>query len=124
MKVAVAAKGKTLHSHVNDRFGRSPFFVVVYPESMEFDAIQNPALKKRDAAGVQASSILISKGVDALVVRNIGHNALVTLDGGGIKVYVGPIGTVLNAIEKLKRGELILAERPTVGFQDGLKATK
>jgi predicted Fe-Mo cluster-binding NifX family protein len=91
---------------------------------MEFDAIQNPALKKRDAAGVQASSILISKGVDALVVRNIGHNALVTLDGGGIKVYVGPIGTVLNAIEKLKRGELILAERPTVGFQDGLKATK
>jgi predicted Fe-Mo cluster-binding NifX family protein len=122
MKVAIAARGKTLHSHVNDRFGRSPFFVVVHSESMEFDTIENPRVKERDVAGVKASRILISKGVDVVVVRNIGHNALVTLDGAGVKVYVGPAGTVLDVIEALKKGELAPAERPTVGFQDGLDA--
>lgn len=124
MKVAVSAKGKSLHSHVDDRFGRCSFFVVVNPESMEFDAIENPGLKERDAAGVQASRILMGKGVDAVVVKNIGHNALVTLDGAGIKVYVGAAGTVLNAIEGLKKGKLTPAEQPTVGFQDGLNPTE
>ena len=124
MKVAVSAKGKSLHSHVDDRFGRCSFFVVVNPESMEFDAIENPGLKERDAAGVQASRILMGKGVDTVVVKNIGHNALVTLDGAGIKVYVGAAGTVLNAIEGLKKGKLTPAERPTVGFQDGLNSTE
>jgi predicted Fe-Mo cluster-binding NifX family protein len=122
MKVAVAATGKTPYSHVDNRFGRCSFFVVVNPESMEFDAIENPGLKERDAAGVQASRILMEKGVDTVVVKNIGHNALVTLDGAGIKVYVGAAGTVLNAIENLKRGEVTSVERPTVGFQDGLNA--
>jgi len=121
MKVAIPAKGKTLHSHVADRFGRCSFFVVVNPESMEFDAIENPGLKERDA---EASRILMGKGVDAVVAKNIGHNALVTLDGAGIKVYIGAARTVLNAIEKLKKGELTVAERPTVGFQDGLNATE
>ena len=124
MKVAVSAKGKSLHSHVDDRFGRCSFFVVVNPESMEFEAIENPGLKERDAAGVQASRILMEKGVDAVVVKNIGHNALVTLDGAGIKVYVGAVGTVLNAIDGLKKGKLTPAEQPTVGFQDGLHPTE
>ena len=123
-KVAVAARGKTLHYHVSDRFGRSSFFVLAHLESMEFDAIENPGLKERDAAGIKASRVLISKGVDAVVVSNIGHNALVTLDGAGIEVYVGAAGTVLDAIEKLKKGELTFAKRPTVGFQDGLNATE
>ncbi len=122
MKVAVAATGKTLYSHVDNRFGRCPFFIVVDPEAMEFYTIKNPGLKERDTAGIEASRVLISRDVDAVVVRNIGHNALVTLDGAGIKVYVGGAGTVLNAIENLKRGEVTSAERPTVGFQDGLNA--
>jgi len=119
MKAAIAAKGKTLDSHVDDRFGRCPFFVVVDSESMGFEAMTNPGLEEKDAAGIQACQMLINRAVDAVVVKNIGHNALVTLDGAGIRVYVGITGTVLDAIEKLKKGELTSAERPTVGFQDG-----
>jgi len=122
MKVAVAATGKTPYFHVDNRFGRCSFFIVVNLESMGFDAIENPGLKERDTAGIEASRVLISRDVDAVVVRNIGHNALVTLDGAGIKVYVGVAGTILNAIENLKGGEVTFAERPTVGFQDGLNA--
>lgn len=120
MKIAVVAKGKTLRSQVDDRFGRCLFFIVVDLESMGFEAIKNPGLEERDAAGIEACRILINKGVDAVVVKNIGHNALVTLNGSGIRVYVGASGTVFNAIEKLKKEELASTERPTVGFQDGL----
>lgn len=91
---------------------------------MGFEAIENPGKKENNAAGVQACQILISKGVSAVVVKNIGRNSLVTLNGAGITVYITPAGTVLNVIEKLKKGELISAERPTVGFQDGLDETE
>jgi len=109
---------------VGDRFGRCAFFIVVDPESIGFEVIDNPGLEERNAAGVQASQMLISKGVDAVVVRNIGHNALVTLRAAGVTVYCRASGTVLNVIEKLKKGELASAERPTVGFQDGLDELK
>lgn len=122
MRVAIAAKDETLHSPVDDRFGRCPFFLVVDPESMAFEAIKNPGKKEKNAAGIQACQILISKGVGAVVVKNIGRNSLVTLSRAGIAVYIAPRGTVLNVIEKLKKGELVSAERPTVGFQDGLEA--
>ena len=124
VKVAVAAKGKTLNSHLDDRFGHCCFFVVVDSESMDFEWIGNPGLEKGDAAGVDASHVLIQKGVDAVVTRNIGHNALVTLRGAGIRIYLGVSGTVRNAIERVNQGELTVAERPTVGFQHGLDRDK
>lgn len=124
MKVAVAAKGRTIHSVVDDRFGRCSFFLVVDPQSMAFEAIENPGKKEKDTAGVQACQVLISKGVGAVVAKNIGRNSLVTLSGAGIPVYIAPAGTVLNVIKKLKKGELVSAERPTVGFQDGLEGAE
>lgn len=120
MKVAVAARGKTIRSRVHDRFGRCPFFILVDLESMGFEAIENPGLEEKDAAGVQACQMLIGKNVDSVVVKNIGHNSLVTLRGAGIKVYSGAAGTILSLIEKLKKGDLTPTEQPTVGFQDGL----
>lgn len=120
MKVAIAAKDKTLRSHVDDHFGRCPFFILVDPESMGFETIENPGHKEKDAAGIQSCELLISKGVDAVVVKNIGHNSVETLSGASITIYVVTSGTVLNVIEKLKKGELTSTERPTVGFQDGL----
>jgi predicted Fe-Mo cluster-binding NifX family protein len=68
--------------------------------------------------------MLIDRDVDAVVVRNIGHNALVTLRGAGIRVYGGASGVVADALELLKKDKLASTERPTVGFQDGLEETE
>lgn len=120
MKIAVASRGKTISSRVDDRFGRCPYFLVVDTKSMTTETIENPGQKEKNAAGVRACQMLIDKGIDAVVVKNIGHNALVTLTGAGMVVYTVASGTVSAAIEKVKRGELTTAERPTVGFQEGL----
>ncbi|MBW2056371.1 MAG: NifB/NifX family molybdenum-iron cluster-binding protein [Deltaproteobacteria bacterium] len=120
MRVAVASKGGSLRSEVDDRFGRCPFFVLVDSESLEFEAVRNPGVDEKDAAGIAACGMLINRGVEAVVVRNIGHNALVTLRGAGIDVYRGRPGSVASAVAQLNRGELPSAHRPTVGFQEGL----
>jgi len=120
MKVGVPAKGESIDSAVDERFGRCPFFVVVDADSLALDVFKNPAPAEKDAAGILACQMLMEKGADTVVVKNIGHNALVSLTGGGVRVYVGAEGSILDTIEKLKNGELAPAETATVGFQDGL----
>jgi predicted Fe-Mo cluster-binding NifX family protein len=60
--------------------------------------------------------------VDAVVTGNIGHKAFSTLDAGEVKVYVGASGSVKNAVEQWRAGELGHAtgmrfERHWVGLQ-------
>ena len=120
MKIALASKGKTISSRIDDRFGRCPYFLVLDTQSMTIETIENPGLKEKNAAGIRACRMLIDNDIDAVVVKNIGHNSLVTLTGAGMDVYTVASGTVSAAIKKVKRGELTATERPTVGFQDGL----
>jgi predicted Fe-Mo cluster-binding NifX family protein len=121
MIAAIASKGKSLGSQVDDCFGRSHFFVVVSVDSTGYEVVENPRYGEKDAAGVQTAGMLIVRGVDAVAVRDIGHNSLVTLAGAGICVYVEASGSVFDVIKALKHGELIPAESPTVGFQHGLE---
>ena len=120
MKIAIASKGKTLSSHVDDRFGRCPYFLVLDTTSMTTETIENPGQKEKNAAGIRACQMLIGKNINAVVVKNIGHNSHVTLTGAGMDVYTVTSGTVSAAIRKVKRSELTPSERPTVGFQEGL----
>ena len=120
MKIAVASTGKTISSRVDDRFGRCPYFLVVDTTSSVTKTIENPGQSEKNAAGIRACQMLIAEDIDAVVVKNIGHNAHVTLTGAGMDVYIVASGTVRAAVEQVKRGTLSPLERPTVGFQDGL----
>lgn len=120
MKIAVASTGKTISSRVDDRFGRCPYFLVVDTTSSATKTIENPGQQEKNAAGIRACQMLIAEDIDAVVVKNIGHNAHVTLTGAGMDVYTVASGTVSAAVKQVKRGELSPLERPTVGFQEGL----
>jgi len=120
MKIAVASTGKTISSRVDDRFGRCPYFLVVDTTSRATETIENPGQGEKNAAGIRACQMLIAEDIDAIVVKNIGHNAHVTLTGAGMDVYTVVSGTVRAAVEQVKRGKLSPLERPTVGFQEGL----
>lgn len=120
MRIAVASRGKTMSSSVDDRFGRCPYFLVLDTTSMKTETIENAGQTEKDAAGIRACQMLIDNDINAVVVKNIGHNSLVTLTGAGMDVYIVTSGTVGAAIKKIKGGELTPAERPTVGFQEGL----
>ena len=41
MRVAISATGPTLDADVGPRFGRCQYFIIVDPETMEFEALEN-----------------------------------------------------------------------------------
>ena len=41
MKIAISATGTTLDAEVDPRFGRCQYFIIVDPETMQFEALEN-----------------------------------------------------------------------------------
>ena len=106
MKIAVSSTGQDLNALVDARLGRCQYFIMVDPETMEFEAMQNPSLAAMHGAGIQTGQLIASKGATVVLTGNCGPNAFQTLSAAGIQVIVGVSGTVKDAIEKYKKGEL------------------
>ena len=119
MKVAVSAQGKDMNALVDPRLGRAQQFLLVDAESMEFDVLDNPNVGAMGGAGIQTAQLLASKGVQTVVTGNCGPNAFTTLNAAGIQVYIGASGTVQQALEQYKQGQLQLANQPNVGGHFG-----
>jgi len=43
MRIAISASQADLSSPVDPRFGRSPYIIFVDPDTMEFEAVENPS---------------------------------------------------------------------------------
>lgn len=117
LKIAVTSTGKDLDSHVEPRFGRCPYFIIVDLESMQFEAIRNSASDSVGGAGIRVAQIIASKGAKVLITGNVGLNAFQALSSAGIQVITGAYGTVKEVIEKYKRGELRATDTPTTEGQ-------
>ena len=120
MKVAVTASGDSLDAQADPRFGRCAFFVVVDVDSMEFDVIANTAAMQGSGAGIAAAQLVANSGADAVIAGNYGPNAHQALSAGGIKAYIGPPGTVRQAVEALKAGRLQEVTGPSVPAHFGM----
>ena len=115
MKVAVTSQGPDFHSQVDPRFGRAWYFVIVDTDSGGFTAYDNT--KNVDAvqgAGIQAARAVVDLGVAAVITGNVGPKAFATLQAGNVKVYPGASGTVKEALEKFKTGQLQPAGKANV----------
>ena len=112
MKVAVTSVGDTLDSAVDPRFGRAATFVLVDTDSGEFEAVDNAQnLHAAQGAGIQAAQTVARHSVEYVITGHCGPKAYRALDAAGIKVALVADGTVAEAIEKLKAGEI----RPSQG---------
>jgi predicted Fe-Mo cluster-binding NifX family protein len=111
VKVAVTAQGKTLESPVDPRFGRAQCFIVVETDTGEFEAVDNAQnLNAPQGAGIQAGRIVADRNCEAVITGHCGPNAFRTLSAAGVKVVVGAEGTVAEALEKFRSGELRATE--------------
>lgn len=120
MKICVSSQGDTLDSQVDPRFGRCAYFIIVDPESLEFEVIQNPNVAAMGGAGIQSGQLIAGKDVKVVLTGNVGPNAFQTLQAAGIEVIVGISGIVREMIEKYKKGELRSTQGPSVGSKFGL----
>jgi predicted Fe-Mo cluster-binding NifX family protein len=108
MKIAVTASGDTLESKVDPRFGRARWFLIVDTESGEHEAIDNlSSVEAASGAGVQSAQRVVDSGAEYLITGRCGPNAARALENGGIKVIEGVGGTVMDAIDAIKKGGLL-----------------
>jgi len=120
MKVFVSSQGETLDSQVDPRFGRSQYFIVVDVDTLNFSVIRNSNVNASGGAGIQAGQLAAENQVKSVLTGNVGPNAFQTLQAGGIEVITGVSGTVREAVERYKKGELTSIQKPSVGTKHGV----
>ncbi|GAI86120.1 MAG: dinitrogenase iron-molybdenum cofactor biosynthesis protein [Clostridia bacterium] len=123
MKIAISSTGQNLDASVDARFGRCQYFIIIEPGMMEFEAIANPSITATHGAGIQTSQLIASKGATVVLTGNCGPNAFQTLSAAGIQVIVGVTGTVKDAIERYKKGELQPSSQASVPSHFGTGGT-
>lgn len=124
MKICVTSQGKDLESTVDPRFGRCAYFIIVNPETMEFEALDNSSINAGGGAGIQSGQLVSEQGAKAVLTGNVGPNAYQTLNAGGIEIITGVSGRVKDAVIKYKNGELKTTSGPNVGSHFGTKGKK
>ena len=121
MKIAVPAQNGDLDAKVDMRFGRAKFFVLVDPDTWEFGVVDNKQnIQASAGAGIQAAQIVANHDADVVISGNCGPKAFRTLKAADIKIFVGLDGTVREAINFYKNGNLKLAEEANVESHSGI----
>ena len=120
MKICITSEGGSLDSKVDPRFGRCQHFIIVDPDTLEFEAVVNPNIESMGGAGIQSAQLVASKKVKAVVTGNVGPNAFQTLQAAGVEIFTNASGTVKEVIEKYKKGEFKAVSGPSVGSHSGM----
>ena len=119
MKIAVSSTGNNLDAQVDPRFGRCMNFMIIDTETMNAQPVTNTSVSSAHGAGIGAAQKVASLGVKAVITGHVGPNAHMALSGAGVDIYTVPQGTVRDAVERFKRGELTKVRSPTVGGHFG-----
>lgn len=122
MKVVVSAVQEGLDAGVSPVFGRCPVYVFVDSDTMQFEAVPNPAISAAGGAGIQAAQFAVSKGAQAVLTGNVGPNAFNVLQQAGITIYPVSGGTVRQAVEALNSGQLQPVSGATSAMHGGMGA--
>jgi predicted Fe-Mo cluster-binding NifX family protein len=120
MKIAFSSTGTDLDSEIDPRFGRCAYFLIVNPDDMTFEAIENESMSLGGGAGIQSGQFIASKGANVVITGNVGPNASRTLNAAGVDVIVGVSGPIREAIERYKRGELSPTDQANVPDHYGM----
>jgi hypothetical protein len=78
VKIAVTANGQDLDAPTSPVFGRCPTYILVDVETMQFEAVANPALSAPGGAGIQAAQFV--------------RQALEAYKAGELRAIGGPSG--------------------------------
>lgn len=85
--IAISSEGPTLDDLVDPRFGRAAGFIIVNPDTLEFDYVENGAAQVRaQGAGIQAAETVARAGATAVLTGYVGPKAFQALSAAGIRI--------------------------------------
>mgnify|MGYP006281427439 FL=1 len=120
MKIGISATGPDLEAQVEPRFGRCPYFLIVDPQSLDFEALENPSTASMGGAGIQSAQLMSDKGVSTVLTGNCGPNAFRTFEAANIHVVTGVSGPVRQAVEQFQSGALEPSGSANVASHSGM----
>ena len=83
-------------------------------------AVENENVAGTGGVGVQSGQLVAEKQAKVVLTGNVGPNASQTLESAGIDVVVNVEGSVKEAIERFKNGELKSTKGPNAEKKAGL----
>ena len=101
MKIAISVVEPNLDSEVYPRFGRSQYFIVIDPETMQFERVTNPNVEAPGGAGISTAQLVFKKGASAIITGSIGPKAHQALAAAGVRMLTGVSGSIRDAIARL-----------------------
>jgi len=122
MKICVTAEGNNLEANVDQRFGRCQYFIFVDTDTMEFDAVPNENVSGMGGVGIQSGQFIAEKEAKVVLTGKVGPNASQTLQAAGLDVVLDVSGSVKEAVEKFKKGELQPTKGPNAERKSGLNS--
>lgn len=107
-KIAVSSEGPGLDEPVDPRFGRAAGFVIVDPETLDFEYLENGAAQARgQGAGILAAENVARAGAGVVLTGFVGPKAFQALEAAGIRVAHNMEGlSVREAMQRFNDGRV------------------
>ena len=107
MKIAFTTSGDDIHAPLDPRFGRAPKFLIYDLDHDTYRVVDN--LQNQSAAqgaGIQSAETVAREGVQGVVTVHCGPKAFRVLSAAGISIFNSDAGTVAEALEQYRSGQL------------------
>jgi len=112
--------GNDLDAQVDPRFGRCQRFIIVDPNTMEFEVMENSSATAAGGAGIATAQAITGKGVEVILTGHCGPNAFNVLEAAGTKVMTNVSGPVRQAVEGYKQGKYQASEKADTAPHSGM----
>jgi predicted Fe-Mo cluster-binding NifX family protein len=113
--IAVSANGENLEAQVGPLFGRARFFILVDPDTLEWEPLDNlRSLGTSQGVGLVTAKSLERKNIRTVLTGSCGPKAFEELQAAGIEVVLNAQGTIRQALASFMNGALVKASKSNV----------
>ena len=125
MHILITATAPDLDAAPDPRFGRAPYFILVDPDDLTWQAFANPACEQADYCAITAVKFILQQKPAAVVSGHYGPKAIGGLRMAGIPAYLYEASPSVRAVAAAyPAGALHRIEQATVpGHHAGPQAT-
>lgn len=99
-KIFITAQGKDLEADIDPRFGRAEYFLILDPETMHFEVLENPNKNAAQGVGIQSAQLAVENNASVVITGRCGPNAERVLNSSGIRIISGAEGKIKEAIHQ------------------------
>jgi len=115
MRIAITANDQNLDTDVDQRFGRTPYFLLVDTDNLGFEVIENKqSFDLPQGAGIQAAQNIVPYRPVAVLTGNCGPKAFKVLEAAKIEVVTGVKGKIRDVVKAYVDGAYHGAEGANV----------